>query len=128
MSAAKVESGRYLFYEKRMSVNGKESCGSCHRQELAFTDGRPQAEGTTGELHPRSSMSLANVAYSPLLTWAYPSLSSLEQQALLPIFGTEPIELGLKGYEDRFLSEIGEIRYIRNFFVRRTLDRIPRLR
>ncbi len=107
MSAAKVESGRYLFYEKRMSVNGKESCGSCHRQELAFTDGRAQAEGTTGELHPRSSMSLANVAYSPLLTWAHPSLSSLEEQALLPIFGTEPIELGLKGYEDRFLSEIG---------------------
>lgn len=107
MSAAKVESGRYLFYEKRMSVNGKESCGSCHRQELAFTDGRARAEGTTGELHPRSSMSLANVAYSPLLTWAHPSLSSLEEQALLPIFGTEPIELGLKGYEDRFLSEIG---------------------
>src|SRR6476620_3777559 len=54
MSAAKVESGRYLFYEKRMSANGKESCGSCHRQELAFTDGRARAEGTTGQLHPRS--------------------------------------------------------------------------
>jgi cytochrome c peroxidase len=36
MSVAKVELGRYLFYDKRMSVNGKESCGSCHRQELAF--------------------------------------------------------------------------------------------
>lgn len=58
MSAAKVELGRYLFYDKRMSVNGKESCGSCHRQELAFTDGRARAEGATGEAHPRSSMSL----------------------------------------------------------------------
>ena len=64
MSAAKVELGRYLFYDKRMSVNGKESCGSCHRQELAFTDGRARAEGTTGQLHPRSSMSLVNVAYN----------------------------------------------------------------
>jgi cytochrome c peroxidase len=62
MSAAKVELDRYLFYEKRMSVNGKESCGTCHRQELAFTDGRARAEGTTGEIHPRSSMSLVNVA------------------------------------------------------------------
>src|SRR5215468_12603221 len=70
MTAAKVELGRYLFYDKRISVNGKESCGSCHRQELAFTDGRARAEGTTGELHPRSSMSLANVAYAPYLTWA----------------------------------------------------------
>jgi len=55
MSAAKVELGRYLFYDKRMSVNGKESCGSCHRQELAFTDSRARAEGTTGQVHPRGS-------------------------------------------------------------------------
>jgi cytochrome c peroxidase len=106
MNTAKVELGRYLFYEKRMSVNGKASCASCHRQELAFTDGRAQAEGTTGELHPRSSMSLANVGYNPLLTWANPGLSSLEEQALIPILGTDPIELGLKGHEDRFLNEI----------------------
>src|SRR5215831_6272692 len=70
MSAAKVELGRYLFYDKRMSSNGKSACATCHRQELAFTDGRARAEGTTGELHPRSSMSLANVGYSPRLTWA----------------------------------------------------------
>jgi cytochrome c peroxidase len=69
MSNAKVELGRYLFYDKRISFNGKESCGSCHRQELAFTDGRARAEGTTGQLHPRSSMSLANVAYAAYLTW-----------------------------------------------------------
>jgi cytochrome c peroxidase len=81
MSAAKVELGRYLFYNKRMSTNGKESCGSCHRQELAFTDGRAHAEGTTGQFHPRSSMSLVNVAYAPLLTWANPTLDSLEEQA-----------------------------------------------
>ena len=49
MSAAKVELGRHLFYDKRMSVNGKEACATCHRQELAFTDGRAQAEGTTGD-------------------------------------------------------------------------------
>jgi cytochrome c peroxidase len=86
-----------------MSSNGKTSCSSCHRQELAFTDGRAQAEGTTGELHPRSSMSLANIGYSPVLTWANPTLSSLEEQAKVPMFGAEPIELGLKGHEDEFL-------------------------
>ena len=104
MSTAKVELGRHLFYEKRMSVNGKESCGTCHRQELAFTDERARAEGTTGQLHPRSSMSLVNVAYVPLLTWANPTLSSLEDQALVPMLGEEPIELGLKGHERQFLD------------------------
>jgi cytochrome c peroxidase len=47
MTAAKVELGRYLFYDARMSVNGKESCASCHKQELAFTDGRPVGIGAT---------------------------------------------------------------------------------
>ncbi len=107
MSAAKVELGRYLFYEKRMSVNGRESCGSCHKQELAFTDGRARAEGTTGQLHPRSSMSLVNVAYSPSLTWANPTLGSLEEQALVPMLGEVPVELGLKGHEQAFLDAIG---------------------
>jgi len=107
MSPAKVELGRYLFYDKRISVNGKESCASCHRQELAFTDGRARAEGTTGQLHPRSSMSLVNVAYVPLLTWANPTLDSLEEQALTPMLGEEPVELGLKGHEPAFLNALG---------------------
>jgi cytochrome c peroxidase len=106
MSAAKIKLGRYLFYDKRMSLNGKESCGSCHRQELAFTDGRAHAEGTTGQLHPRSSMSLVNVAYAPILTWANPTLDSLEEQALTPMLSEEPIELGLKGHEQEFLNTL----------------------
>jgi cytochrome c peroxidase len=106
MSPAKVELGRYLFYDKRMSVNGKESCGSCHKQELAFTDGKARAEGATGQSHPRSSMSLVNVAYAPVLTWANPTLVSLEEQALTPMLGEEPIELGLKGHEQEFLSAV----------------------
>jgi cytochrome c peroxidase len=106
MSVAKAELGRYLFYDKRISVNGQKSCGSCHRQELAFTDGRASAVGTTGELHPRSSMSLVNVAYASTLTWANPTLTSLEEQALVPILGEQPIELGLKGHEADFLATL----------------------
>jgi cytochrome c peroxidase len=99
MSPAKVQFGRYLFYDKRMSVNGKTSCGTCHKQELAFTDGRARAEGTMGDLHPRSAMSLVNVAYAPVLTWAHPTLDSLEKQALIPMLGGDPSELGLGGFE-----------------------------
>ena len=90
MSAAKVELGRYLFYDKRISVSGKASCGTCHRKELAFTDGRAQAEGTTGQLHPCSGMSLVNAAYAPLLTGANPILDSLEEQALIPSWARSP--------------------------------------
>ena len=118
MNAAKVELGRLLFYDKRISVNGRESCGSCHRQELAFTDGRAQAEGTTGQIHPRSAMSLVNVAYAPSLTWANPTLDSLEEQALIPMLSEDPIELGLKGHEAEFLSTIKNAHVYKDLFPR----------
>ncbi len=96
MTVAKVELGRYLFYDTRMSVNGKSSCATCHKQELAFTDGRAVSVGATGESHPRGAMSLVNVAYSGALTWSNPRLKDLEEQALTPMFGEHPLELGLR--------------------------------
>ena len=56
----------------------RQSCAGCHRQELAFTDGRATALGSTGQAHPRSAMSLANVAYALTLTWANPLQVDLE--------------------------------------------------
>jgi cytochrome c peroxidase len=105
ITAAKVELGRYLFYDTRMSVNGKASCATCHKQELAFTDGLASAQGATGELHPRGAMSLVNVAYSAALTWSNPELRRLEKQALAPMFGDHPIELGLRD-NDGFLPTL----------------------
>jgi len=105
MRAAIVDLGRCL-YDERMSVNGKEFCGSCHRHQLAFTDGRAHAEGTTGQVHPRSSMSVVNVAYVPFLTWANPILTSLGEQALILMLGLDPVELGLRGHETDFLAAV----------------------
>ncbi len=96
MTAAKVELGRYLFYDTSMSVNATQSCATWHKQDLAFTDGRSVGIGATGEHHSRSAMSLVNVAYSAALTWSNPQLKVLEEQALTPMYGDHPIELGLK--------------------------------
>jgi cytochrome c peroxidase len=103
-----VELGRHLFYDTRLSANNTQSCGSCHSQERAFTDGRATAQGSTGELHRRNSMSLANVAYVASLTWANPVLPDLEAQALVPIFGEHPVELGLAGKEELLLQRLSE--------------------
>jgi cytochrome c peroxidase len=103
MTTAKVELGRYLFYERRLSGNGTQACGSCHIQRLAFTDGRGRAVGSTGQVHPRGSMSLVNVAYSKTLTWSNPNLTTLEDQMRVPMFGTKPVELGLEPDGARFL-------------------------
>jgi cytochrome c peroxidase len=95
MSEAKVQLGRHLFYDTRLSGNGTQSCGSCHEQARAFTDGRARSVGSTGQLHPRGSMSLVNVAYAAVLTWANHRQTRLEDQMFVPMYGEHPIELGL---------------------------------
>lgn len=67
-TTAKVDLGRHLFYDKRLSANLTMSCATCHQQARAFTDGRPTAVGITGAISKRNSMSLTNVAYLPTLT------------------------------------------------------------
>jgi cytochrome c peroxidase len=106
MTEAKVELGRHLFYDRRLSGNEGQSCASCHRQALAFTDGRTLGVGSTGEVHPRNSMSLANIAYASVLNWGNPNLQQLEQQALIPMFGEHPVELGMGGREAELLERL----------------------
>jgi cytochrome c peroxidase len=95
MTPEKVELGRHVFYDKRLSGNQTFACATCHKQALAFADERAVGFGSTGQHHTRGSMSLANVAYSPTLTWANPLVTELERQAQVPIFGDDPIELGM---------------------------------
>lgn len=96
MTASKVELGRHLFYDERLSHNGTMACASCHEQRLAFTDGKATTEGSTGHALPRSSMGLINVAYLSIYTWANPRLVTLEEQALVPMFADFPLELGVQ--------------------------------
>ena len=85
-----VALGRMLFYEKQLSSTGTMSCGSCHQQNKAFTDGLAKAVGVDGVTNPRGTMSLANVLWSTTLTWDG-AFSTLEKQAQHPI--ENPIEL-----------------------------------
>ena len=116
MTWEKVELGRFLFYDTKLSGNQTFACASCHKQELAFTDGLQHAVGSTGEAHPRGSMSLANVAYAGTLAWNNPGLFALEAQALIPMFGEHPVELGLAGKDDELFARLrADTRYQRMF-------------
>jgi cytochrome c peroxidase len=106
MTVEKVALGRHLFYDQRLSGNQTESCASCHQQALAFTDGKQTSVGSTGDIHPRAAMSLANVGYAPVLTWADNTLTQLTEQMLTPMFGEDPVELGLGGMKDELLNRV----------------------
>ena len=106
MTVAKVELGRHLFYDARLSADNTVSCASCHEQEMAFTDGRKLSVGVFGTQANKNAPSLANVGYNPALTWANPHAGALEFQALFPLFGTEPVEMGMSGREDEMFARL----------------------
>lgn len=106
MTAEKVELGRFLFYETRLSGNSTMSCSSCHEQALAFTDGLSVPVGSTGESHIRNSQTLTNIAYNSTYTWANPILTEVEQQIVIPLFGEFPVEMGITGNEEVVLQRL----------------------
>jgi cytochrome c peroxidase len=106
MSAAKVALGRRLFFEPRLSVNGRYSCASCHDPRRSFADGRPVAVGATGEALPHNAMALVNVAYNVSFGWTKPRLASLEAQMLEPMLNQHPLELGLAGREATVCAQL----------------------
>ena len=106
MTPERVELGRRLFYDARLSGNGTQSCASCHRPELAFTDGLARAVGSTGEQHPRGSMSLINVAYNASYNWSDKHARRLEGQALVPMYSFRPVEMGIDGHDDEVLDRL----------------------
>jgi cytochrome c peroxidase len=83
--------GRLLFYEKKLSANNQISCGSCHQQERAFTDGLALSKGVNKVLTTRNSMSLVNLLWTKKFFWDGRA-ASLEDQADFPL--TNPHEMG----------------------------------
>jgi cytochrome c peroxidase len=104
LTDAKIELGRHLFFDLRMSINQTMACASCHQPVRAFTDGRLTSIGATGEDHPRNAMSLTNVVYNATFNWANQFLTTLHAQALIPIFGEFPLELGWSDHETEILD------------------------
>jgi cytochrome c peroxidase len=86
-----VHLGRLLFYEPKLSANNGLSCGSCHQQHRAFTDGQARSRGIDGTLTRRNAMSLTNLLWVRNLFWDG-RVASLKAQAVVPL--TDPHEMG----------------------------------
>ncbi len=100
---AKVALGKRLFSETALSVTGAYSCASCHQPDKDFTDGLARAVGATGQLHEFNTPTLYNVAFNASLGWTDQGLHTLEQQHLVPLQNTSPVEMG---YQPHMLSKL----------------------
>ncbi|MEZ4938779.1 MAG: cytochrome c peroxidase [Crocinitomicaceae bacterium] len=81
----RVALGKRLFFDNVMSRKKNLSCSSCHKPELAFTDGQVRSIGNGGDTLLRNSPSLVNIAYHQKGLMLDGGVASLEQQILVPI-------------------------------------------
>jgi cytochrome c peroxidase len=92
LTRAKVDLGRRLFFDPRLSSDGTIACASCHIPQKAFSDGLKISRGVGGQTGNRNAPSLLNVGYAPLLLWDGRS-PGLEEQAQYPIM--HPLEMNM---------------------------------
>ncbi len=90
---AKVELGRKLFFDKRLSLDNTVSCATCHVPAFGFTDRKKVSDGVFGRKTERNSPSLLNAGYLPTVMFDA-HLTSLEMQVIVPI--QEHVEMGMK--------------------------------
>jgi cytochrome c peroxidase len=88
---AKVELGRYLYFEKRLSADDTVSCATCHDPQYAFTDGAAVSTGIRKQKGSRSAPTIINRAYALAQFWDGRA-ATLEDQAKGPM--ANPLEMG----------------------------------
>lgn len=130
----RIELGRILFYDNRLSATNSVNCGSCHTLSAAFTDGRKTSEGILQRLGKRNAPTLANIAWTPRFMMEG-GVPTLEAQALAPLHDT--MEMGQdmmvaidKLNKDSRLRELAKAAYARDsidpFVVTRALANFQR--
>ncbi|WDI43486.1 cytochrome-c peroxidase [Bremerella sp. P1] len=100
MSAAKVELGKRLFFDARLSGNGTVSCASCHDPNKGWADDRKFSPGAHGELTTRNVPSVVNVGLHRTFFWDGRA-ASLEEQALVPLTNPAEMDIELGELENR---------------------------
>ncbi|WP_262966777.1 cytochrome-c peroxidase [Methylobacter psychrophilus] len=93
----KVELGKMLYHDPRLSSTGTVSCASCHNTMLGGEDNRPNSMGVNGQTGGRSSPTVWNSAFNAVQFWDGRA-ATLEAQAAGPV--TNPIEMGMKNWDD----------------------------
>lgn len=97
---AKATLGRVLFYDKNLSIDNTISCGSCHKQALAFGDSDIASQGVSGGLTGRHSMRLVNARFGIESKFFWNErANTLEAQTTQPI--QDHAEMGFSGQDDR---------------------------
>jgi cytochrome c peroxidase len=120
LAAEKIELGRRLFFDRRLSRDGSVACASCHDPERAYSDGRAIAIGVFGRKGRRNAPALVNRGYGRLFFWDGRA-ATLEEQVLKPIEDPNEMDLPLAEAAARVGLAPEEISRVLASFVRSIL-------
>lgn len=109
VTTERVELGRTLFFDPRLSAKGVMSCASCHNPALGWADGRPTAVGHDMKILARATPTIVNAAFNALQMWDGRK-ASLEEQALGPFQSADEQNLPLQELERRVQAIPGYVR------------------
>jgi len=117
ITSGKVALGRQLFFETRLSRDGRTSCATCHQPARRFTDGRRLARGVFGREGRRNTPSILNRAYGVTAFWDGRA-PTLEDQVRAAVTGERDLGLSMEeavarvsrdpGYARAFEAVFGE--------------------
>jgi cytochrome c peroxidase len=99
----KVELGKKLFFDRRLSGDGTTSCATCHVPEQAFTDGQDISQSYPTTRNWRNSPTLLNVAFHKFL-FHDGRVTTLEDQALFPMMSAFEMNQNLDYLEEEIRS------------------------
>ena len=108
LTVEKVELGKLLFFDPRLSRDNTISCASCHKPGLAWTDGTKLSMGIDNQVSTLNSMTLVNRIYGRAQLW-HGKFPNLEAQALNPLF--KAVRMGMPSTE----AEIAKLEAIKGY-------------
>jgi cytochrome c peroxidase len=113
LTKERIELGRFLYFDTRLSKSNKISCATCHHPKRGWTDLKPVAKavGHEGRVGPRNSPTVLNTAYQRHQFWDGRA-KSLEEQALGPIQADVEMNMPL----DELVAKLKKIKGYRELF------------
>lgn len=116
MTPAKIELGKMLFFDPRLSMDGTISCNSCHNVMFHGGDGRPVGVGIHGQRGGRGSPTVWNSAFQTVQFWDGRA-ATLEDQAKGPLVNS--VEMGMTSHDfviERLQKIPGYVEYFKKAF------------
>lgn len=96
LTPERIELGKMLFFDPRLSGDGNMSCATCHSPLFGWSDGLPTARGNKSKVLDRASPVVTNTAYNAVQMWDGRK-RTLEDQAMGPMEATVEMNMDIGG-------------------------------